>query len=51
MTALLKLKLVSVQADRKSPEVLRRNKLTAHIETQIAFAKAANAGVIYAGKG
>ena len=50
MTALLKLKLVSVQADRKSPEVLRRNKLTAHIETQIAFAKAANAGVIYAGK-
>ena len=48
MTALLKLKLVSVQAGQKSPTVLRRNKLTAHLGHQIAYAKAANAGEIYA---
>jgi len=50
MTALLKLKLVSVQAGQKSPTVLRRNKLTAHLVEQIAMAKAQTAGEIYAGK-
>ena len=48
MTALLKLKLVSVQAGQKSPTVLRRAKLTGHLGHQIAYAKAANAGEIYA---
>jgi len=50
MTALLKLKLVSVQAGQKSPAVLRRNKLTGKLGDQIAYAKAANAGEIYASK-
>ena len=50
MTALGKLKLVSVQAQRKSPAVSRRNKLTGKIADQIAYAKAANAGEIYASK-
>ena len=50
MTALLKLKLVSVQADRKSPTVLRRAKLTGKITDQISYAKAANAGGVYAAK-
>ena len=50
MTALLKLKLVSVQADRKSPTVSRRAKLTGKITDQIAYAKAANAGGVYAAK-
>lgn len=50
MTALAKLKLVSVQADRKSPMTLRRSKLTGHLTHQIALAKAANAGDIYAAK-
>jgi hypothetical protein len=50
MTALAKLKLVSVQADRKSPTVHRRNKLTGHIHHQILLAKAAVAGDVYAAK-
>ena len=41
MSALAKLKLVSVQADQKSPTVLHRNKLTGKITDQIAYAKAA----------
>ena len=50
MSALAKLKLVSVQADQKSPTVLHRNKLTGKITDQIAYAKAANAGGVYAAK-
>ncbi|HEY8101196.1 MAG TPA: DUF6641 family protein [Burkholderiaceae bacterium] len=50
MSALAKLKLVSVSAERKSPMVLRRNKLTGKIAEQIAYAKAANAGEIFAAK-
>jgi hypothetical protein len=50
MTALAKLKLVSVQAGRKSPSVLRRSKLTGHLSHQISLAKAANAGDVYAAK-
>lgn len=50
MSALAKLKLVSVAAGQKSPTVLRRNKLTGKIADQIAYAKAANAGGIYAAK-
>lgn len=48
MSALLKLKLVSVVAGLKSPTVSRRAKLTTHLDHQIAYAKAAIAGVIYA---
>ena len=50
MTALAKLKLVSVQADRKSPMVLRRNKLTGRLHDQISLAKATSAGDVYAAK-
>lgn len=50
MTALAKLKLVSFQAQGRSPMALRRNKLTGKIGDQIAYAKAANAGEIYAAK-
>lgn len=50
MTALAKLKLVSVQADRKSPMVLRRAKLTGKLGDQIAYAKAAAAGDVFAAK-
>ena len=50
MSALLKLKLVSVQAGQKSPMVLRRNKLTGKLDDQIAYAKAAAAGDVYAAK-
>jgi hypothetical protein len=50
MTALAKLKLVSVQAGQKSPTVLRRAKLTGHLTHQIALAKAATAGDVYAAK-
>lgn len=50
MSALSKLKLVSAQAERKSPMVLRRNKLTGKIDHQIAAAKAATEGGIYAAK-
>ncbi len=48
MSALSKLKLVSVQADRKSPVILRRMKLTGKIDHQIASAKAAIEGRSYA---
>lgn len=47
MSALSKLKLVSAQADHKSPAILRRNKLTGKIEVQIAAAKAATEGGNY----
>ena len=50
MSALAKLKLVSVAAGQKSPTVSRRAKLTAHLAEQIAMAKAQTAGEIYAGK-
>ena len=50
MSALAKLKLVSVQADRKSPMDLRRAKLTGKIMDQIAAAKAATEGSTYAAK-
>ena len=50
MSTLTKLKLVSVVAGLKSPAVLRRNKLTAHLGHQIAYAKAAAAGDVYAAK-
>ena len=50
MSALAKLKLVSFQAQGRSPIVLRRNKLTGKLGDQIAYAKAANAGEIYAAK-
>ena len=48
MSALAKLKLVSVQADRKSPTISRRAKLTGKLEVQIAAAKAAVEGSTYA---
>lgn len=50
MSALAKLKLVSATPERKSPEVLRRSKLTGKIDHQIAAAKAAIAGDVYAAK-
>lgn len=50
MSALAKLKLVSFQSQGRSPIVLRRNKLTGKLGDQIAYAKAANAGEIYAAK-
>jgi hypothetical protein len=50
MSTLAKLKLVSVTAERKSPDVLRRNKLTGKIDHQIAYAKATIAGEVYAAK-
>jgi len=49
-STLSKLKLVNVQADLKNPTVLRRNRLTAQIEGQIAYARCAIAGEIYAEK-
>ena len=48
MSALSKLKLVSAQAERKSPTILRRNKLTGKLSDQIAAAKAATEGGTYA---
>lgn len=50
MTALAKFKLVSVQADHKSPTIWRRNKLTGKLMDQIALAKATIAGDVYAAK-
>ena len=47
MSALAKLKLVSVQAERKSPAILRRSKLTGKLDDQIASAKAAIEGSNY----
>lgn len=50
MTVLSKLKLVSAQAERGSPMVQRRSKLTVKIEDQIAHAKALTSGGTYASK-
>ena len=50
MSALGKLKLVSVTAERKSPVVQRRSKLTGKLDHQILAAKAAIAGESYAAK-
>ena len=50
MSALSKLKLVAAHAEKKSPMVLRRAKLTGKIADQIAAAKAAAEGGIYASK-
>jgi len=50
MSALSKLKLVAAQAEKKSPTVLRRAKLTGKIADQIAAAKAAASGDTYASK-
>lgn len=50
MSALAKLKLVNAQADRKSPAIQRRYKLTGKIDHQIAAAKALAEGGIYAAK-
>ncbi len=50
MTAIAKLKLVSVQAEKKSPMNLRRAKLTGKLTDQIAAAKAAAEGSVYASK-
>ena len=48
MNAISKLKLVAVQADRGSPTISRRNKLSAQIQTQIAIAKAHASGSVFA---
>ena len=48
MNAISKLKLVAVQADRRSPTFSRRLKLNAQIATQIAMAKAQTEGVVFA---
>lgn len=50
MSALSKLKLVAARAEEKSPVGLRRAKLTGKIQDQIAAAKAAAEGGIYASK-
>lgn len=50
MTALAKLKLVSVTAGLKSPTILRRAKLTGHLAHQISLAKAAVAGDVFTAK-
>ena len=50
MTALAKLKLVSVTSGLKSPMVIRRNKLTGHLAHQISLVKAANAGDVFTAK-
>lgn len=50
MTALAKLKLVSVTADRKSPLVERRKKLNTHLSHQISLAKATVAGDVFTAK-
>lgn len=50
MSALSKLKLVAAHSEKKSPMVLRRAKLTGRISDQIAAAKAAAEGGIYASK-
>lgn len=50
MSALSKLKLVAAHAEKKSPMVQRRAKLTGKLQDQIAAAKAAAEGAIYASK-
>ena len=47
MSSLAKLKLVSVQQDRRNPIFLRRSKLTSQLEDQIASAKAASGGAVF----
>ncbi|PKO68887.1 MAG: hypothetical protein CVU22_06995 [Betaproteobacteria bacterium HGW-Betaproteobacteria-16] len=44
MAALAKLKLVSAQADQKTPIAIRRSKLTGKLDLQIALAKAQTEG-------
>jgi N12 class adenine-specific DNA methylase len=50
MSALSKFKLVAAHAEKKSPMVLRRAKLTGKLLDQIAAAKAATSGDTYASK-
>ncbi len=50
MSALSKLKHVAAQAEKRSPTVLRRTKLTGKIADQIAAARAATEGGVYASK-
>ena len=50
MTALAKLKLVSVTSGLKSPTIMRRAKLTGHLAHQISLAKAAVAGDVFTAK-
>ncbi len=50
MGTLEKLKFVCIQADRKSPVVLRRNRLTGKLAHQISLAKATVAGDVYVAK-
>ena len=50
MTALAKLKLVSFQADRKSPMILRRAKLTGQLGDQIALRKSRERRLRFAAK-
>jgi hypothetical protein len=48
MTALAKLKFVNFQADRRSPIIQRRAKLTGKVAEQIALAKAQASGEVFA---
>lgn len=50
MSALAKLKLVAAHAEKRSPMVLRRAKLTGKLGDQISYAKAVIAGSTYAAK-
>ena len=50
MTALAKLKLVSVTADRKNATTIRRSKLTGKIQSQISLAKAQVSGDVFTAK-
>ena len=50
MTALTKLKLVSVTSGFKSPTIMRRAKLTGKIQAQISLAKAVVAGDVFTAK-
>jgi hypothetical protein len=50
MSALAKLKLVAAHAEKRSPMVLRRAKLTGKLSDQISYAKAVIAGSTYAAK-
>lgn len=50
MSSLSKLKLVAAHAEKKSPTVLRRAKLTGKLLDQISYAKAVIAGDTYASK-
>ncbi len=50
MTALAKLKLVSVTSGLTSPATMRRAKLTGKIQAQISLAKAAIAGDVFTAK-